>query len=126
MGVYGPPPQASDGGVPNTRVILSRAHFTGPEVAEADAVLGAAMPGLRRCYTRELEKKPNLGGTITAKIELGKGGEITSVATEKTSGLTEPVRTCMAARFSSLKFQAPEGGVPSVIEVTVRCDAQPR
>ena len=107
-------------------MVLSRAQFTGPAVPQADDVLGAAMPQFRRCYVRELQKNPRMAGTISATIELGKGGEITSVKSQKSGTLSESVRTCMAARLSSLKFQPPEGGVPSAFDITVKCDAQPR
>lgn len=126
VGVYGGPPLPSDAGVPNTRMVLSSAQFTGPAVPQADDVLGAAMSGFRRCYVRELQKNPRLAGTISAKVELGKGGELTSVTTEKTAGLSEGVRTCIAARLSTLKFQPPEGGLPTVLQFTLKCDAQPR
>lgn len=66
---------------------------------------------LRMCYEQGLQRDPNLHGKVTVKFVIDKTGAVT-IATA--TGFDGDVDTCLAARFRTFAFPAPEGGIVTV------------
>ncbi len=83
-----------------------------PEVVER--IVRADFPGMRRCYDAGLAKNPRLAGTVTVRFVIRETGNVTQ-ATDGGSDLPDAgVVKCVVARFASLGYPAPSGGVVAV------------
>lgn len=62
---------------------------------------------LTYCYVKQLQVKPNLQGTVTAKFVIGADGHVTS---STAMGVDSTVASCIATVIGKISFPEPEGG----------------
>jgi hypothetical protein len=64
---------------------------------------------LQFCYEHQLRTKPTLGGTVTAKFEIGGDGIVT---TASANGVDPEVSNCFAAVIKRIAFPKPKDEQP--------------
>ena len=64
---------------------------------------------IRYCYSRELNKNPNLAGKISIKFVISKDGTVAKASVKKSSMGNKKVEGCIAGRFKRFKFPKPKG-----------------
>ena len=107
--VAGPKGNASVGG----------AAVSGGTVSNASRVVAGMRAGFRACYQRGLAENPDAAGSIRLTIQVGPGGEVTSVSASQSGSLPPSVVSCVRARAQAAQFDGPEGGQGAVIAVPV-------
>jgi TonB family protein len=75
---------------------------------------------LRLCYEKGLARDPKLAGQVAVSFTIDRDGHVSRAgATPPAKGaprIDEPdVEACVVARFASLTFPAPEGGIVTVV-----------
>lgn len=79
-----------------------------------EQVIHRKMSQIRYCYHRDLAKDPTLSGRVVIAFTIGEDGRV-STSTVTSSTLNHaPVESCVAARFFSARFPAPEAGAVKV------------
>lgn len=74
--------------------------------SQTDPVMNAAMPSVKQCYDRALERNPNLSGNMMVKIVIGAGGKVTEAETRQSFGDVE-LDVCVLTLVRALEFPAP-------------------
>jgi len=75
-----------------------------------DRVVRQQLNGIRACYQRGLQLRPDLGGKVVARFVIGADGSVSEV-TLRSSTLGEPtVQACIQGRLAGMTFPAPPGG----------------
>lgn len=87
-------------------------------VANASRVVAGMRAGFRRCYQRGLDANPDIGGSISLTIQVGAGGNVSSVSGGSSGNLPGSVVECVKARARAAQFAPPDGG-SAVISVPV-------
>ena len=64
---------------------------------------------IRNCYSRELNKNPNLAGKISMKFVISKDGTVSKASVKKSSMGNKKVEGCLAEQFKRFKFPKPKG-----------------
>ena len=97
-------------------VAMAKASAKPPShsVANAAAVVAGMAAGFRRCYNQGLQEDPNMVGSVRVTAKIGPQGEVLSVS-PSSSGLSEKVVACVAARVAMAVFSPPEGGGATVV-----------
>lgn len=78
--------------------------------ADIDAVVSAAVPAVRRCYTDELSRAPGLAGELVVEFVVGTSGGVERAATERSSLGNSAVEACVNGVVRRLTFPPPDGG----------------
>ncbi len=84
---------------------------------EIQKVVRADFAAMKRCYEAGLGRNPNLTGRISTKFVIDLEGHVAS-AEPFESGPAFPdadVVACVVARFATLTFPKPEGGIVTVV-----------
>lgn len=87
-------------------------------VSNAASVVAAMRAGFRRCYQRGLEANPDIAGSIRLTIQVGPGGNVSSVTGAPSGNLPGTVVDCVKSRAQAAQFAPPDGG-SAVINVPV-------
>lgn len=87
-------------------------------ISGAAAVVAGMRAGFRRCYQRGLDANPDIAGSIRLTIQVGPGGNVSSVSGGSTGNLPGTVVDCVKARAQASQFNPPDGG-SAVIDVPV-------
>lgn len=98
-------------------VTIDASKSTAP-VANADAVLRAAIGRFRACYQRGLQDDPGQQGKIVLTIAVQADGGVSAASVARNDGLSPNVASCVAAAARNLQFGAP-GGDGSTITVPI-------
>ena len=82
------------------------------DMDEVDQVLSSLTPSVRACYTRALESKPDLSGTMVLILTLSSSGQISSSSLDpNASSLTDvDLKRCVERQVKSRNYPIPEGG----------------
>lgn len=94
---------------PKGKATIGGTNVSG-QVADANRVVARMTAGVRACYNRGLAANPDLQGRVELKIQVGPGGEVSSVAATSSGSLTSDVVACIKSRARSLRFNPPEAG----------------
>ncbi len=87
-------------------------------VANAAQVVAGMRAGFRRCYQRGLDANPDIAGSISLTIQVGAGGNVSSVGGGASGNLPGSVVECVKSRARAAQFAPPDGG-SAVISVPV-------
>lgn len=127
MGTTGKTAEAGSGKVAAVQGPKGKASVGGAAVAGqvqgAGRVVAGASAGFRACYNAGLTSNPDSGGKITLRIQVGPGGEVTSVAANSAGNFSPSVVSCIKRRAQSLRFAPPDGGT-AVVTVPISFVAQ--
>jgi hypothetical protein len=66
---------------------------------------------IRACYEKELKKKPNLHGTVTARFMISEDGSVASVDMASSKLPSAPAVECVGEIFKTMKFPPPPNGM---------------
>jgi len=66
---------------------------------------------IRACYEKELKKKPNLHGTVTARFMISEDGSVASVDMSSSKLPSKPAVECVGEIFKTMKFPPPPNGM---------------
>jgi hypothetical protein len=86
-------------------------------VLNADRALAKIRPGLVRCFETSLKGDPSLKGTLTARILVGKEGEVTS-ADLSPSAMPAAMTACLVAALKRTNFEMPSEGATIGVPLT--------
>ncbi len=87
---------------------LGHGGSSGLAPADVRSVMQSAVPELRRCYARALERNPNLSAKFAIKFEIAPSGAVSSANVAPPS--PDPaLDACVLARVRSLIFPASNG-----------------
>ena len=104
-GYFGAKGSGSVGAVSGSPIILGAI-----DRSSIERVIKRHLNQIRYCYTRELQKDPDLAGKISVKFVIAADGTVASAEVD-TSTLANPVlERCIVSRFQRMKFPAPAGG----------------
>jgi hypothetical protein len=92
--------------------------------SSVEDVVQRFMAQIRYCYQRELDKTPDLNGEAATAFIIDKRG-IVSSADVKPGTLGNEVEECVANRFLSMRFPAPEDGGTVTVSQTFSFDPGP-
>lgn len=111
--VLGPdaaPPPALAEGYASVRP-LSLTADGGVAADAVQPIMRAAVPALRACYARELQRSPTTSGRVTLRVSLASDGRVAAVDVLESPG-TDELRRCVGSVARPLRFPAPgeEGG----------------
>jgi Vault protein inter-alpha-trypsin domain/von Willebrand factor type A domain len=103
--VSGPKGNATIGGV----------AVSGGNVSNAARVVAGMRAGFRACFQRGLALDPTAQGSLRLVIQVGQGGEVTSVTPSSVNGnLPAAAVACAVARARAAQFDAPQGGSATI------------
>ena len=77
---------------------------------EIEEVIRRNLKRFRYCYSRELQRHPNLSGKVALKFVIAKDGTVSSAAVKSSSLNNETVHACMVRTMLTLNFPKPRGG----------------
>jgi len=82
------------------------------DMDEVEAVLSSLTPSVRACYTRALESRPDLSGTMVLILTLSSSGQIASSSLDpNASSLTDvDLKRCVERQIKSRNYPIPDGG----------------
>lgn len=83
-------------------------------VSGAAGVVAAMRAGFRRCYQRGLEQNPDISGRIDLTIQVGAGGNVSSVTGGPSGNIPGSVVECVKARARAAQFSPPDGGSAAI------------
>lgn len=92
---------------------VSSAMLAG-SVSGAAGVVAAMRAGFRRCYQRGLEQNPDISGRINLTIQVGPGGNVSSVSGGPSGNIPGSVVECVKARARAAQFSPPDGGSAAI------------
>lgn len=75
-----------------------------------DAIIKRDLAVLKRCYDKELYRTPALAGKMVVNFTIGADGIVTQSKIKSSTMNSEPVESCVTARFMELVFPKPNGG----------------
>ncbi len=79
------------------------------ERAEIEVVIKQRMGLIRRCYTRELRRNPNLQGTVKVTFVIATNGWVKYAAVRRSDLANQVVEECILDEMRKLRFPEPEG-----------------
>lgn len=101
----GPPPSS----------VVRAPLILGPiDPAVVNAVVRRHRARFNACYAAGLNSNPTLAGTVTIKFTIAEDGSVPSAAVKSSSLGAPQVEACLSARFLTMRFPAPEGGIALV------------
>lgn len=79
--------------------------------AEIDKVVKSRASHYKACYSKELERKPDLAGKVVVNLSISAEGAVTEVKIDpdRSTLLDEDVSSCLRRQFSKLRFPAKGG-----------------
>jgi len=81
----------------------------GLSAAQIDAVVKRRLSQIRYCYSRELQRKPDLSGKVSIRFTIAKDGSVSQASVKSTSLNSAPAEQCMVQRFYQMTFPEPKG-----------------
>ena len=75
-----------------------------------DDVVKRHLNQIRYCYQRQLQRTPELGGSVVVKFSIGPDGSVNHAATRSSTLQHPDVESCIAGRVLRMRFPAPNGG----------------
>lgn len=72
-------------------------------------------PKVRRCYERGLKDNPKLTGRVTTRFVIGRDGRVSAAGNGGSDLPDGRVIACVAGTLSGLLFDAPQGGVATIV-----------
>ena len=80
------------------------------EKHEIELVLKKRMTMFMRCYQRELQRNPNLQGTVVVRFVIGRDGGVRHSHLRATSLHNSVVEECVIDEVDATRFPRPSGG----------------
>jgi len=74
-----------------------------------DAVIKRHMSQIKYCYTRQLNKNPNLGGKLAMKFVIANDGSVSNAQVKSSTLGDSAVDACMIRQFLRMDFPPPKG-----------------
>jgi hypothetical protein len=73
----------------------------------------------RACYVEALARRPDLAGTATFELRLGRGGEVAALELSRSTLADAETERCLQAAFASAVFDLPRGPAAEFLEPTL-------
>ncbi|HLM76177.1 MAG TPA: AgmX/PglI C-terminal domain-containing protein [Polyangiaceae bacterium] len=85
-----------------------------PNLAILREAFDASRPEVRKCYEKELQKRPNASGTVRVTIAVAAKGGVESVTLGESPVRSATLDACLIKNFKGLKIPELEGGATTV------------
>ncbi|MBM4369336.1 MAG: AgmX/PglI C-terminal domain-containing protein [Deltaproteobacteria bacterium] len=87
----------------------------GIDKADVDKVVKHHLTYLRYCYSRELQKQPQLNGKVSIRFVIAGDGSVSSATVSRSTLGHPPTESCMTNKFLQMQFPALKGGGIAII-----------
>ncbi|MBM4393477.1 MAG: AgmX/PglI C-terminal domain-containing protein [Deltaproteobacteria bacterium] len=87
----------------------------GIDKADVDNVVKHHLTYLRYCYSRELQKQPQLGGKVSIRFVIAGDGSVSAATVSRSTLGHPPTESCMTNKFLQMQFPALKGGGIAII-----------
>jgi TonB family protein len=85
-----------------------------PNLAILREAFDASRPEVRKCYEKELQKRPDASGTVRVTITVGAKGGVESVTLGESAVRSATLDACLTKLFRGLKIPELAGGATTV------------
>ncbi len=87
----------------------------GIDKSDVDKVVKQHLTYLRYCYSRELQKQPQLNGKVSIRFVIAADGAVSSATVSRSTLGHPPTESCMTNKFLQMQFPELKGGGIAII-----------